>query len=74
MGMIPEQNIKKHIEKQMGCMVGFLQPSLGSPSKIESWRSLCSSFPYNWDSGIQNPCMLAFAPGDEKGATEGDLV
>jgi hypothetical protein len=46
MGMVREQNIEKHIEKQMGCMVGFLQSSLGSPFKIKSLRSLCSSFPY----------------------------
>uniref|UniRef100_A0A6N2NGK1 Uncharacterized protein n=1 Tax=Salix viminalis TaxID=40686 RepID=A0A6N2NGK1_SALVM len=32
------------------------QPSLGSPSKIKSWRILCNS-------GIQNPRLLAFAPG-----------
>jgi hypothetical protein len=74
MGMVPEQNMEKHIEKQMGCMVGFLQPSLGSPFKIKNWRSLCSSFPYDWDFGIQNPRMLAFVPKDEEGATAGDLV
>jgi hypothetical protein len=74
MGMVPEQNMEKHVEKQMGCMTGFLQPSLGSPSKIKSWRSLYSLFPYSWDSEIQNPHMLAFAPGDEEGAAAGDLV
>ena len=31
MGMVPEQNMEKHIEKQMGCMTGFLQPFFGSP-------------------------------------------
>jgi hypothetical protein len=25
MGMVQEQNMEKHVEKQMGCMAGFLQ-------------------------------------------------
>jgi hypothetical protein len=34
------------------------QPSLGSPSKIKSWRILCSSFPYGFPAVNSCPSPL----------------